>query len=83
MNNLAYNNDEVVSMAKTFPILYEKDENGYFVATCPFFEGCYTQGKTLQEATENIKEVIKLCLEGLDEDEIPDKEILFGQVVIH
>ncbi|KIO65492.1 MULTISPECIES: type II toxin-antitoxin system HicB family antitoxin [Bacillaceae] len=45
-------------MAKTFPILYEEDENGYFVATCPFFEGCYTQGKTLQEATENIKEVI-------------------------
>jgi len=26
VNNLAYNNDEVVSTAKTFPILYEEDE---------------------------------------------------------
>ena len=69
-------------MAKTFPILYEEDENGYFIAVCPLFEGCYTQGKTLQEATENIKEVIELCLEGLNEDEIPNREILFGQVVI-
>lgn len=44
-------------------ILYEKDEDGYFIASCPDLEGCYTQGKTLQEATENIKEVIDLCLE--------------------
>jgi len=82
MHILAYNNVEVISIAKTFPILYEEDENGYFIAVCPLFEGCYTQGKTLQEATENIKEVIELCLEGLNEDEIPNREILFGQVVI-
>lgn len=51
-------------MAKyNFPIIIEKDEDGFFVAECPVFWGCYTQGKTLDEAIKNIKEVIALCLE--------------------
>lgn len=45
------------------PILVEKDEKGFFVVECPVFEGCYTQGKTLDEALENIREVINLVLE--------------------
>ena len=46
-----------------FPILIEKDEDGYYVVECPVFAGCYSQGKTLSEAMKNIHEVIKLCLE--------------------
>ncbi len=30
---------------------------------CPLFEGCYTQGKTIDEALRNIREVIELILE--------------------
>jgi predicted RNase H-like HicB family nuclease len=45
------------------PILVEKDEKGFYVVECPVFEGCYTQGKTLDEALANIKEVIDLVLE--------------------
>lgn len=45
------------------PILVEKDEEGFYVVECPLFQGCYTQGKTLDEALENIKEVIDLVLE--------------------
>ena len=29
----------------------------------PLFEGCYSQGKTIDEDLRNIKEVIKLILE--------------------
>ena len=29
------------------PILIEKDEDGFYVAECPVFRGCYTQGKTM------------------------------------
>lgn len=79
---VTYNSLEVVNMAKSFPVLYEQDENGYIVATCPLFEGCYTQGKTLEEATENIKEVIELCLEELEEDEIPKRKFFFSEVMI-
>jgi len=48
---------------KKFPIIVEKDESGFYVVECPVFRGCFTQGKTIDEALKNIKEVIELCLE--------------------
>jgi len=42
----------------------EQDEAGYFVAECPALKACYTQGKTYEEVIDNIKDVIRLCLEG-------------------
>lgn len=82
MKELGYNNTEVIFMNRSFPVLYEQDEDGYIIATCPVLEGCYSQGKTLEEASENIKEAIKLCLKELDEEEIPNKKIFFGEVVV-
>ncbi len=48
------------------PILIERDEDGYYVVECPTFSGCYTQGKTLDQALRNIREVIELCLQEKD-----------------
>ena len=45
------------------PIIIEKDEDNFFVVECPVFSGCYTQGRTIDEALKNIKEVIDICLE--------------------
>ncbi|OGL77097.1 hypothetical protein A3J43_00260 [Candidatus Uhrbacteria bacterium RIFCSPHIGHO2_12_FULL_54_23] len=45
------------------PIFVEKGEDGYYVVECPVLKGCYTQGKTLDEALKNIREVIDLVLE--------------------
>ena len=45
-----------------FPILVEKDEDDFYVVECPIFSGCYSQGKTLDAAIKNIKEVIRMCL---------------------
>ncbi len=50
-----------------FPVLVEEDEDGFFVVECPLLQGCYTQGKTLDEALQNIREVIELCLEDGEE----------------
>ena len=36
-------------------------------ANCPALEGCYTQG-SYEEAMENIKDVIQMCLEELKEE---------------
>ena len=30
---------------------------------CPLFEGCYSQGKTVDEALRNIREVVDMILE--------------------
>jgi predicted RNase H-like HicB family nuclease len=45
------------------PVFVEKDEDGFYVVECPVFEGCYSQGKTLDEALRNIREVIQLVVE--------------------
>ena len=45
------------------PIIIEKDEDNFYVVECPVFSGCYTQGRTIDEALKNIREVIDLCLE--------------------
>jgi predicted RNase H-like HicB family nuclease len=45
------------------PVFIEKDEDGFYVVECPVFEGCYSQGKTVDEALRNIREVIDMILE--------------------
>lgn len=47
-----------------FKVLIEQDEDGMYIASVPELPGCYTQGKTLEEARERIKEVIELVLES-------------------
>lgn len=53
-----------------FPVVVEKDEDGFYVIECPLFRGCYSQGKTLDEALKNIREVIELCLEEKENQDI-------------
>ncbi|MDP1676768.1 MAG: type II toxin-antitoxin system HicB family antitoxin [Bacteroidota bacterium] len=61
------NTTKLISQHKTqLPLYVEKDEDGYYVVECPLFEGCYTQGKTLDEALKNIREVIELVIEEKD-----------------
>ena len=48
---------------KQIPVFTERGEDGFYIAECPIFEGCYSQGKTIDEALRNIREVISLILE--------------------
>ncbi|BCX87660.1 antitoxin HicB family [Methylomarinovum tepidoasis] len=50
-------------------IVIEKDAHGYY-AYCPELKGCHSQGDTLDEALENIKEAIALYLETLTPEEL-------------
>ncbi len=52
------------------PIFIEKEDDGFYVVECPILEGCYTQGKTIDEALRNIREVIELVLEEKRNQEI-------------
>ena len=38
-------------------VIIHKEENGYW-AEVPALKGCYSQGETMEEITENIKETI-------------------------
>ena len=48
---------------RKIPLLVEKGEDGFYVVECPVLRGCYTQGKTIDEALSNIRDVIELILE--------------------
>lgn len=45
------------------PILVEQDEDDVFIVSCPIFRACHSYGETIDEALENIREVIDICLE--------------------
>ena len=47
-------------------VVVEKDEVGYYVAEVPALPGCLSQGKTKDEALENIKEAINGWLEVME-----------------
>jgi predicted RNase H-like HicB family nuclease len=46
-------------------------ETGFYVAECPSLPGCISQGKTKEEAIDNIKEAIEGYVLALDDDHIP------------
>ena len=46
--------------------MFEEDEDGWIVASVPALKGCHSQGKTRDEALENIREAIDLWLESED-----------------
>jgi len=54
-----------------FIITIEQDEDGVFIVECPSIPGCVSQGKTEQEALENIEDAIKQCLEVRVEKGMP------------
>jgi len=52
------------------PIIIEMDEDGYYIVSCPLFRGCHSYGETIDEALENIEEVIEMCLEETKIEEL-------------
>ncbi len=52
------------------PIIIEQDEDRYYIVSCPLFKGCHSYGETIDEALENIKEVIEICLEETKVEEL-------------
>ena len=65
-------------MSHKVSIVIEKDEHGYY-AYSPELEGCQTQGDSLEEVIENVREAVALYLETLSSDEI--KELLSKEIL--
>ena len=48
---------------RTFPIVLQKEKEGGYSVSNVALEGGYSQGETIEEALQNIKEATLLCLE--------------------
>ncbi|HZX48031.1 MAG TPA: type II toxin-antitoxin system HicB family antitoxin [Nitrospirota bacterium] len=62
-------------------VTIEKGEDGYFVAHCLSLKSCWSQGKTEEEALENIREAIELYLEP-DEEPLEDESHKVYEVAV-
>lgn len=51
----AATDDDVLKL----PVVFEADEDGWVVATCPMLPGCHSQGRTKDEALANIREAVE------------------------
>ncbi len=56
-------------MKNEFWVILEKGEDGYYIGTVPELKGCHTQGETLDELMDNLREAIALCTEVEDEED--------------
>ena len=50
-----------------FKVVLEPQEEGGYTVYVPSLPGCVSQGETIQEAMDNIKEAIELYLESFKE----------------
>lgn len=47
-----------------YTVLIEQDEDGLYVVKVPDISGCYSQGKTVEQALQRVKEAIEVCIEA-------------------
>ena len=57
---------------KEFYVVIERDEDGIYIGEVPQLKACYSQGETIDELMQNIREVIDMCLEELEEETITE-----------
>lgn len=52
----------------TYTVIFEKAQEGGYIAYVPILPGCMSQGNSFEEAKENIKEAIEGYITVLKED---------------
>jgi len=69
-------------MARHFAVILEKEEDGGYHVFCPVLPGCHTQGESMDEGLQNIREAIQLYIDSLLEDDLPvlEEDILIKPI---
>jgi len=65
-----------------YRVVLEPQEEGGFTVYVPALPGCVSQGETVEEATESIKEAIGLYLESLRARKIAAPKIEEREVAV-
>jgi len=54
-----------------YPAVFEAAKEGGYTVTVPDIDGCFTEGRNLEEAMWMAQDVIGCCLDDLDEKDYP------------
>jgi predicted RNase H-like HicB family nuclease len=68
-----------------YTAIIEKTEDGWFIAHCAEVPNAHTQGQTIEEAKENLKDAIELILDCEREiamKKVSRKNVFLGKVSI-
>ena len=71
--------------AMEYMVVFHRAEEGGYWAEVPTLPGCYSQGETIEETMDNIREAIESHLQALREDkqELPTEgEFVIGSVKV-
>lgn len=63
-------------------VVLSQDEDGVWIAECPSLPGCVSDGNTIEEAIEHVKEAIELCIEALRDEGMPVPEERFNTLLV-
>jgi len=63
-------------------ILLYPGEDNFWVVECPSLPGCIRQGKTREEAIQNIREAIQGYIAALEEDGLPAPKERFQAILV-
>ena len=69
---------------RRYAVVLEPGENGWIVVHFPAFPGCWTQGKTREEALANAREALELTIESMVEEgePLPQEDIEVLEVAV-
>jgi len=59
------------AVRRTFEVVVTKTEDGWYIGDVPSLPGAFTQGKTVQQVRDRIREAILLVLQ--DEEPLPTR----------
>ena len=59
--------DQDADKVRRLLVVFQRDEDGWEVASCPTLPGCHSQGRTREEALDNIREAIRGYLASMRE----------------
>jgi hypothetical protein len=65
---------------RAYTVSYERDEKGLWVAHVKGIAGCHTQGRTIAQARDRIREALVLFDQGADTAQLTDDVRLPGDV---
>ena len=63
-------------------IILEPSPEGGYTVYVPFLPGCISEGDSLEEALENIREAIDLYLEPVEDDFVIDQKGIIQEIEV-
>lgn len=69
---------------RRYTIILNRQPDGGYHASCPALRGCHSEGDTLDEAFENMREAIEVYIESVEAhgEQVPQEDLIVKPVEV-